>query len=66
MSQGRLTVQRGSGFKLKGVVVSAGTAEAQTDTISLNIDTTKLTKGEALAMIEGIKQKIEAIHWPVI
>jgi hypothetical protein len=66
MSIGKLTIQRGNGFKLAGVVITAGTPEAQTDTMSLNIDTTNLKKGDALQMLEGIKQKIQASKWPVI
>jgi hypothetical protein len=66
MAQGKLTIQLGNGFELKGIVVSAGTPEAQTDTMSLNIDSTKMRKGDALQLLEGIKQKIEQMHWPVI
>jgi hypothetical protein len=34
--------------------------------MSLNIDSTKMRKGDALQLLEGIKQKIEQMHWPVI
>jgi hypothetical protein len=64
--QVKLTIQRGSGFSLKGVTVVAGVPEAQSDTISMNIDSTNVSKGEALSMIEGIKQKIQASKWPML
>lgn len=59
----KFTVQRGK-VDLKDVTVAAGAAEAQTDTMSLNLDVTNLTKGEALLMIDEIKQKIFNAPWP--
>ena len=63
MAQAKFTMQRGKNG-LKDVVVAAGSAEAQTDTISINIDYTKITKGDALIMIDDIKRKIHAGKWP--
>lgn len=63
MAQYKFTIQRGK-VDLKDVVIAAGAAEAQSDTMSLNIDVTNLTKGEALLMVEEIKQKIHASLWP--
>ncbi len=63
MAQVKYTVQRGKA-DLKAVAVAAGSAEAQTDTITVNIDATKLTKGEAIAMIDAIGRKIHAGKWP--
>ena len=65
MPQWKFTAQRGK-YNMKDVVVAAGSAEAQSDTISINIDQTKLTKGEALQQIDIIKEKIHAGKWPPI
>lgn len=59
----KFTTQRGKNG-LKDVVVAAGSAEAQSDTMSLNMDITKMTKGDALIQIEAIRQKIHAGKWP--
>lgn len=64
MATVKLTVQRG-GRDEKAVVVAAGSAEAQSDTMSLNIDLTNIRRGEALMMIEAIRMKIHgAPSWP--
>lgn len=63
MAQAKFTMARGK-TNLKDVVVAAGSAEAQSDTISINIDYTKITKGDALMMIDGISAKIAAGKWP--
>lgn len=47
------------------IVISAGSAEAGHDTISLNIDADKLSKGEVLVMIDNIKAAVHAARWPV-
>jgi hypothetical protein len=59
-----LTVKRG-GRAEKDVAIGAGSAEAQSDTMTLNIDLTNLRRGEALIMIEALKMKIHgAPSWP--
>jgi hypothetical protein len=64
MATTKLTVKRG-GREEKEVVISAGAAEAQSDTMSLNIDYTNIRKGEAIMMIEAIKMRIQsAPTWP--
>lgn len=63
MATVKFTVQRGKP-QLKDVVIAAGTAEAQTDTISLNIDYTNAKKGDVLIMLEAIQQKIIASKFP--
>jgi len=50
--------------QLKDVAVAAGTAEAQSDTISINIDVTKAKRGDVLIMLESMSQKILAGKWP--
>ena len=63
MATAKFTVQRGK-VDLKDVIVSAGAAEAQSDTISVNIDYTNATRGEVFILIEEIQQKILAGPWP--
>lgn len=63
MAQAKFTVQRGKP-NLKDIVVTAGSAEAQSDTISLNVDYTKIGKGDALIMVDQLRQKIFAGKWP--
>ena len=65
MATVKLTTQRGKNA-LKDVIVAAGSAEAQTDTISLNVDFTKMTKGDVLLQLENFRQKIFASKWPMI
>lgn len=65
MATVKFTMQRGKPT-LKDVTVAAGTAEAQTDTISINIDYTKMTKGDVLLALDNIRQKIFAGKWPAI
>lgn len=63
MPQYKFTIQRGK-VDLKDVTVAAGAAEAQSDTMSLNIDVTNVSRGEACHMIDEIKQKILTGPWP--
>lgn len=65
MATVKLTKIRGKN-NLKDVTVAAGSAEAQSDTISLNIDFTKMTKGDVLNEIELLEQKIFASKWPML
>ena len=46
------------------IAVTAGDAEAQSDTISVNIDHDKMGKAEAIHVLEKIKAKIHAEPWP--
>ncbi len=46
------------------ITVAAGTAEAQTDTISVNIDNTNMGRAEVIHALEKIKAKILAEAWP--
>ncbi len=64
MATVKLTVKRG-GREEKDVIVAAGAAEAQSDTMSLNIDLTNLRRGEAIIMLEALMMKIHgAPTWP--
>jgi len=65
MATAKFTIQRGKN-DLKDVVVAAGAAEAQTDTMSVNIDYTNWTRGEILWALDEVKQKVSAGLWPPI
>lgn len=63
MATAKFTARRGLANN-KDVIVAAGAAEAQSDTISLNVDYTNVRKGDVLIMIDAIRQKIHAGKWP--
>jgi hypothetical protein len=64
MATTKLTARRGDREE-KAVVIGAGAAEAQTDTMSLNIDYTNIRRGEALMMLKAIQMRIEGSPtWP--
>lgn len=65
MATVKLTIVRGKP-NLKDVAVAAGSSEAQSDTISVNIDHTKMTKGDVLLALDLIRQKIHASKWPLV
>ena len=46
------------------IIVAAGASEAQSDTISVNIDFTNMSRGEAVHVLEKIKAKVLAELWP--
>lgn len=48
------------------IAVGAGTAEAQSDTISVNMDITNMSRGDALAVLEKITHKVLSSPWPPI
>lgn len=63
MATFKVTAQLGK-VDLKDVVVSAGSAEAQSDTISLNVDWTNLNKGQLLILLKELEQKIFNLPFP--
>ena len=63
MATAKFTVQRGM-VDLKDVAVAAGTAEAQSDTLSVNIDYTNISRGEILHLLTEIEHKILTGPWP--
>lgn len=63
MPQAKFTVQLGK-VDLKDVVVAAGSAEAQSETISLNVDYTNMSRGQVLLLLDEISQRIHAGLWP--
>lgn len=62
-AQTKFTVQRGK-VGLKDVAVATGAAESQTDTMTLNVDYDKVSKGDVLIMLDAIRAKIFAGKWP--
>lgn len=65
MASVKLTVVRGKP-NMKDITVTAGTAIAGSDAMELNIDFTKITKGDVLTMLELLEQKIFASKWPML
>jgi hypothetical protein len=65
MAQVKLTVARGKP-QIKDIALSAGTAIAGSDAMELNIDFTKMAKGDALVMLDGLRDKIFATPWPMV
>lgn len=63
MPQAKFTVQLGK-VDLKDVAVAAGSAEAQSETLSVNIDFTNMARGQVLLLLDEVKQKIHAGPWP--
>lgn len=63
--QFKFTAQYGA-VDRKDVTIEAGDAEAQSDTVSINIDVTNMGRAEVIHVIEKIKAKILAELWPPI
>lgn len=63
MAEFKYTAKYGS-LDRGDVVVAAGAEEAQSDTISINIDVTNMGRAEVIHVIEKIKAKILAESWP--
>lgn len=66
MAAYKFTVKRGE-LNRKDVIIAAGSAEAQGETLSVNIDATNATslgKRDALDMLDAVKAKILAEPWP--
>lgn len=59
----KFTIQRGKNG-IENVAIGAGSAESQSDTLSINLDVTNVSKGEALMMIEKARDAIHAAPWP--
>ena len=64
MAQVKLTVALGKPG-LKDVAVSAGTAIAGSEAMELNIDVTRMTKGDAMILIDARRAKIFNAKWPM-
>lgn len=64
MAQAKLTVTRGKP-NLKDITVAAGTPIAGSDAMELNIDFTKMTKGDAMVMIDNLRAKVFNLPWPM-
>ena len=64
MAQVKLTVTRGKP-NLKDITTAAGTPIAGSDAMELNVDFTKMTKGDAMVMIDNLRAKIFNLPWPM-
>ena len=64
-TQAKLTVALG-GNNLKDVAVAAGTTIAGGDAMELNIDQLKMTKGDAINMLDKLRDKLVASKWPLV
>ncbi|WP_226019520.1 hypothetical protein [Novosphingobium sp. FKTRR1] len=62
-AQYKFTLQRGK-TDLKDVTIAAGSAEAQSDTVSVNIDVTSMNRMDALMLLEAIENYILRAPWP--
>lgn len=65
MATVKLTVTRGKP-NMKDITVGAGTTIAGSDAMELNIDYTKIAKGDALVMLEHLRQRIYTSKWPLL
>lgn len=65
MATVKLTATRGKP-NLKDIAISAGTTIAGSDAIEVNIDYTKMTKGDVLTQLEAVKRRIHASKWPLV
>lgn len=64
MAQVKLTVTRGKP-NLKDIPIAAGTPITGSDAMELNIDQTKMSKGDALVMIDNLRARIFNAPWPM-
>lgn len=63
-TQNKLTVSLG-GYRLQDVTVGAGTTTTDGDTLELNIDQNKMTKGDCLQLLDKLRQKVFNSKWPL-
>lgn len=63
--QAKFTAAYGRG-DLEDVALAAGANEAQSDTISVNMDITNMGRAEALQKLQQIVAKIHAEAWPPV
>ena len=63
MPTARFTIQLGR-VDLRDVTVAPGSAEAQSETMSLNIDYTNMARGQVLLLLQEISARIHSGPWP--
>ena len=63
-TQKKLTIQLG-GNRLQDVVSTAGTTTTNGDTIEINVDQNKMTKGDFINLLDKVKQYAIANKWPL-
>ena len=64
MAQAKLTVTRGKP-NLKDSTVGAGAPIAGSEARELNIDFTKMTRGDAMVMLDNLRAKVFNLPWPM-
>lgn len=63
--QAKFTAELGT--RPEDAVLAAGSDIAgSTDAIEVNIDATKMSRGDAVLLLEGIKQRILSGPWPLL
>jgi hypothetical protein len=63
MPTAKFTCQRGK-YGIKDIPITAGTAEAQQETVSVNIDYTNMRRADVIQQLQAIEQRILAAKWP--
>jgi hypothetical protein len=63
MAAYKFTAQRGKNNRAD-IAVATGASEAQSDTISINIDVTAMRRGDVIILIDAAKDAILAGPWP--
>ena len=59
----KFTCQRGR-TQIKDIPQAAGTAEAQSETVSVNIDYTNMRRSDVIMQLQAIEARILATRWP--
>lgn len=59
----KFTCARGR-TQIKDIPQAAGTAEAQSETVSVNIDYTNMRRSDVVAQLQAIEARIMASRWP--
>lgn len=52
------------GNDIEDIAIASGSSEAQSDTISINMDVTNMGKAEALQLLDKMRDRIHAAPWP--
>jgi len=63
MATAKLTLKRGQ--HAQDVTAASGSSISGSDAMELNIDATRMTKGDALLMLEQFEYYITQSKWPV-
>lgn len=64
-TQAKLTIKRGA-LSNKDVTLGAGTEISGSDAIEINIDQTKMTRGECAILLEQARDRVLSSPWPLV